>query len=310
MQVEAELAGFKPDRDTFLTIGVFDGVHLGHQRLIAELLKQSRRNGCLAGVVTFRQHPEDLLAGGKKLPFLTDMETRLKLLKDEGIDFIVTLSFTRELADLGARQFLGLLQRHLRMKGLVIGTDFALGKGREGDIATLRRLGREMGFSVIVVPPLIINGEVVSSTALRQALADGDVKKVKEFTGRPFSLRGKVVPGTGRGRNIGFPTANLDINAGQALPPDGVYAGLAYIEGNIFQTMLNIGTNPTFNGQKRTVECFLCDYSGDLYGKEVQLDIIARLREEKKFASAEELKEQIALDVAQGKKLLETMGLS
>jgi riboflavin kinase / FMN adenylyltransferase len=309
LQVEEELASFSPDRDTILTIGVFDGVHLGHQKLIEELTRQARQRNMLSGVVTFRQHPEDLFSTGKKLPFLTDIKTRTKLLKEEGVDFIVTLSFTKELASLSARQFITLLKQHLRVCGLVIGLDFALGKSREGDTAAIQKLGQEMGLSVTVVPPLRINGEVVSSTTLRKALAKGNITIVQELTGRPYSLHGKVVEGAGRGEGLGFPTANMDVKSGQALPPDGVYVGLTRVNGKIYQSMTNIGRNPTFGDAERSVESYLVDYHGDLYGKEVYLDIIARLRDEKKFANSDELKKQISQDIVRGKSILESMGV-
>jgi riboflavin kinase/FMN adenylyltransferase len=308
--VEDELAGFSPERDTMLTIGVFDGVHLGHKKLISELMKQAGRNKRLSGVVTFRQHPEEVLAPRKNLPFLTDIETRIKLLQDEGVDFIVPLSFTNELAGLGARNFIGLLQKQLKMRGLVIGFDFALGKGREGNPDSLRQLGQKMGFSVTVVPPLMIGGEVVSSTTIRKAMAAGDMKKVRNLSDRYFCLHGKVVSGAGRGGTLGFPTANLDINSGQALPPDGVYAGHAHINGKIFNTMTNVGRNPTFGRNERTIEAYLVDYSGDLYGQELTVDFIARIRDEKKFDNADDLKKQLVEDVRQGKALLESAGVN
>jgi riboflavin kinase/FMN adenylyltransferase len=304
--VEEELAKFSPGRDTVLTIGVFDGVHLGHKHLISELLKQARERKLLSVVVTFLQHPEDLLSSGKKLPFITDIKTRITLLHEEGVGIVVPLSFTAQLARLDARQFINLLQKYLKMRGLVIGPDFALGKERQGNIDTLRRLGREMVFSVTVVPPLTVNGEVVSSTAIRKALADGDMKKFKELTGHSFSLHGKVVTGAGRGEGLGFPTANLDVSSGQAIPPDGVYAGLAHIDGKVYHAMTNIGRNPTFGNTERTIESYLIDYSGDLYRHELSVDFVARIRDEKKFASVEELKKQIAEDVRQGKTLLES----
>ncbi len=310
MSVEEELALFSPERDTLLTIGVFDGVHLGHQCLISELLKQAARRHLLAGVVTFRQHPEDMLSSGRKLPFLTDIKTRIKLLKDEGINLIVPLSFTTRLAELNAREFIALLQKHLKMRGLVVGADFALGKHRAGDTDALRKLGKEMDFSVTIVPPLEINGEVVSSTTIRKAMSEGDMKKVRELTGRYFSLYGKVVTGAGRGESLGFPTANLDVNSGQALPPDGVYAGLAHVNGKVYQSMTNIGKNPTFGRAHRTIETFLLDYSGDLYGRELSVDFIARVRDEKKFKNADELKKQLAEDVRRGKTILESMGVN
>lgn len=310
MLVEDELAGFSPERDTMLTIGVFDGVHLGHKKLISELLRQAGQTSRLSGVVTFRQHPEEVLAPRKNLPFLTDIETRVKLLEDEGVDLIVPLSFTQELADLGARKFIGLLQKRLRMRGLVIGSDFALGKGREGNHEALSRLGQEMGFSVTVVPPLMIDGEVVSSTTIRKAMAAGDMKKVRNLSDRYFCLHGKVISGAGRGGTLGFPTANLDINSGQALPPDGVYAGQAHINGKIFNTMTNVGRNPTFGRNERTIEAYLVDYSGDLYGRELTVDFIARIRDEKKFDNADDLKKQMVEDVRQGKAILESTGVN
>jgi riboflavin kinase/FMN adenylyltransferase len=302
--VEEELSRFSPGRDTLLTVGVFDGVHLGHKHLVSILREEARRKEMLSGVVTFRQNPEKLLSHRNKLPFLTGIEERISLLKNEGVDIIVPLSFTSELAQLGARRFVGLLQRYLRMRGLVIGPDFALGRGREGDVANLRELGREMHFSVTVVPPLMLNGEVVSSTTIRKAIADGDMGKIRELTGRPFSLGGRVVTGRGRGVGLGFPTANLDIPPEHALPPDGVYAGWAYINGRTYPAMTNIGKKPTFSDRKRTVEAYLIDYHGDLYGQELKVDIVAKLRDEKRFANADELKQQMALDVRRGREIL------
>jgi riboflavin kinase/FMN adenylyltransferase len=304
-----DLAVFSPEKDTLLTIGVFDGVHLGHQRLISELLQQAARRHLLAGVVTFRQHPEDVISPGKSLPFLTDIQTRTKLLKDEGVNFIVPLSFSKRLAALGARQFIALLQKHLRMRGLVVGPDFALGRQREGNIENLRKLGKELSFSLTIVPPLEINGEIVSSTAIRKAIADGDMNKVRELTGRYFTLHGKVVTGAGRGGGLGFPTANLDVNSGQALPPDGVYAGLAQVNGKVYQAMTNIGKSPTFGGGQRTIESYLLDYSGDLYGQELSVDFVTRLRDEKKFKNPDELKKQLAEDIKRGRTILDAAGV-
>jgi riboflavin kinase/FMN adenylyltransferase len=307
--VEEELAAVTPDRDTLVTIGVFDGVHLGHRRLISELLRQAREKDLRSVAITFRQHPEDYTLAKSKLPFLTDIETRVRLLEAEGIDIVVPLSFTPSLANLEAREFVELLRRHLRMQGLVIGSDFALGKDRAGDIPMLQQLGEELAFTVTVVPPLVLNGETVSSTAIRKAMADGDMTKVHALTGRHFQLYGKVVTGAGRGNDMGFPTANLDVGTGHALPPDGVYAGIAHVNGNVFPAMTNIGKNPTFGRNERTIEAFLLDYHGDLYGHEISVDFVARLRDEKKFRNAEELRRQMAEDVAHGKRVLQQTGL-
>jgi riboflavin kinase/FMN adenylyltransferase len=308
MQVEEELGKQSAERDMLLTIGVFDGVHLGHRYLISQLTELAQKQGLLSGVVTFRQHPQEVLFPQTRLPFLTDIAQRTTLLKNEGVEAIIVLSFTRELAQLSPRQFLGLLEKYLRMRGLVIGPDFALGQSREGNTDTLRRLGQEMGFSVTVVPPMIVDGEVASSTAIRKALAEGDMKRVQKLVGRPFSLHGRVIPGAGRGIELGFPTANLDTNAEQALPAEGVYISQVHIDDQAYFSMTNIGQRPTFGENQRVVEVYLLDYHGDLYGQELNIDIIERLRGEIKFDTPEELKKQIAEDVKQGRAILKTRG--
>jgi riboflavin kinase/FMN adenylyltransferase len=308
MPVEEELAKLSPEKDMLLTIGVFDGVHLGHKHLIAQLKELARKQGYSSGVITFRQHPQEVLSPQTKLPFLTGLDQRTDLLKNEGVEAIITLSFTPELAQLSPRQFLGLLEKYLRMCGLVIGPDFALGQNREGNIDTLRRLGQEMGFSVTMVPPMMRGGEVISSTAIREALAVGDMKRVQNLLGRPFSLQGRVVTGARRGAELGFPTANLDINPQQALPPEGVYVSRAHIDDETYSSMTNIGHRPTFGGGQQLIEVYLLDYHGDLYGQELTIDLIERLRDEKKFDTPEQLKKQIAEDVKQGTAILKTRG--
>jgi riboflavin kinase/FMN adenylyltransferase len=304
MLVEEELARQSPDKDTVLTIGVFDGVHLGHKHLLSQLKEKAGEQNLLTGVVTFRQHPQEVLSPQVRLPFLTDLSQRIRLLKDEGIDIVVVLSFSDELARLGAREFAILLKKHLRMQGLLIGPDFALGKNREGDISTLRTLGQEMNFSLSAIPPVMINGEVVSSTTIRRGLAQGDMGKVHNLLGHYFSLHGHIITGAGRGRGLGFPTANLEVDSKQALPPDGVYATLAHLDNGTYQSVTNIGKRPTFGSGEHLVEAYILDYQGDLYGQELQLDIIERLRNEKQFANPEELKEQITKDIAQGRAIL------
>jgi len=299
-----------PQKDILLTIGVFDGVHLGHKHLISRLKELARKQGYLSGVITFSQHPQEVLSPRTRLPSLTGIEQRLALLQDEGVDIVIPLPFTPQLADLSPKQFLKLLKEFLKMKGLVVGPDFALGKDRQGDIDYLRRLGKEMGFSVTAVPPMTMDGEVVSSTAIRKALAEGDMKQARKLLGRPFRLRGRVVTGDRRGWELGFPTANLEVAPGQALPTGGVYACRAYIEGKAYSAMTNIGSRPTFGGGEQLIEVYLLDYNGDLYGHELAIDIIGRLRDEKKFDTAEQLKEQIAEDIKQGKAMLKTRGES
>ncbi|MBN1367012.1 MAG: bifunctional riboflavin kinase/FAD synthetase [Dehalococcoidales bacterium] len=307
-QVEQELAQAAPAKETVLTIGVFDGVHLGHKALLSEIKAQAKQLNALSCVVTFRYHPDELLSPNKSLPYLTSLNQRIKLLKAEGIDLVVTLTFNPALAALEARDFAGLLKEYLKMCSLVVGPDFALGKGRKGNIEYLRRVGQEMGFSITTVPPVEVNHETVSSTAIRKALADGNMKRVESFTGHYFSFTGKVVQGEKRGRKLGFPTANLDVHPRQALPPFGIYATLAHIGGKTYQSVTNIGIRPTFTEGRRTIEVFIMDFEKDIYGKELRVDFITKLRDEKKFSSVDELVKQMTEDVKQSKNILNSLG--
>lgn len=304
MQVETELAEIAPEKGTLLTIGVFDGVHVGHKYLLSKLKDQAGNRDLLSGVITFKQHPRAVLGARRELPYLTSLEEKVALIKSEGIDIVVALSFTRELSDLSAREFVGLLQKNLRMKGLLVGSDFAVGRRREGDISALRKLGQEMGFTVEVVAPKKAAGEVISSTAIREALAEGQMDKVIRLTGRPFRLQGKVLTGAGRGAGLGFPTANLEIDPMHILPDDGVYATRVHLDGKVYPAVTNIGNNPTFGADARTVETYIIDYKGNLYGRELIIDVVQRLREEKRFDSVEDLKQQMKADVEQGRKML------
>lgn len=304
MLVEEELAAVSPEKESLLTIGVFDGVHLGHKYLISKLKKSAETENLQSVVVTFRRHPLEVLAPGTVPPYLTNCEEKVALLKAEKVDYVVPLTFTRELAGLAAGEFTALLKKHLKMKGLVVGADFALGRNREGDVAALREIGRTTGFSVMVVAPMNFFGEVVSSTAIRKHLAEGDFRSVKKMLGRSFSLQGPVTRGDGRGKTLGFPTANIYVNSVQSLLPDGVYATWAYIDGKAYPSVTNIGRRPTFGEHERAVETHAIDYSGDLYGRELKIDIIDLLRREKKFGNAEDLKKQITEDIEKSRMIL------
>ncbi|MFC1939148.1 bifunctional riboflavin kinase/FAD synthetase [Chloroflexota bacterium] len=308
MLVEEELTKVSPKKDMLLTIGVFDGVHLGHKYLISKLIEQAKQQNLLSGVVTFRQHPLEVLSPQTRLLYLTSVTEKVELLKNEGVDAVIPLSFTRELAELSARQFIGLLKKHLRMGGMVIGPDFALGRNREGNVDTLHTLGQDMSFSVTVMAPVMVNSEMVSSTAIRDALADGDMQKVSKLLGRYFSLQEKIVAGAGRGSRLGFPTANLDIDSKQALPTDGIYATWAHVGDKVYPSMTNIGLRPTFGSNERTVETYILNYHDNLYGREIKIDFVEWLRGEKRFDTVEELKKQIAEDIKQGMAILGPQG--
>jgi riboflavin kinase/FMN adenylyltransferase len=308
MSFKEEIAAFSPRQDTLLAIGVFDGVHLGHKALLSELKRQSDEKSLVAGVVTFHKHPATVLPGQQQLPHLTSLTEKIRLLREEGVAFIVTLSFTLELAQVSAGHFVNLLKKHLRMRGLVIGTDFALGRNREGDAETLARLGRSTDFSLTVVPPMKLSGEVVSSTAIRNALTGGDVDKVRQMTGRYFRLEERVVTGNGRGADLGYPTANLDTDPEQALPADGVYASWAYIDSNPLPAVTSIGRRPTFGDGERIVEVHILNYQGNLYGSRMKIDIIERLRGEMRFDSTTALTNQIEDDIRKAEGIFIALG--
>lgn len=305
MQLISDLSSFTPERETLLTIGVFDGVHLGHRHLIRKLIQRAAEGNFLSGVVTFNSNPKAVLSPRTKLARLTTPEERARLLKSLGVDLVVPITFTTEVAALSAREFVLYLKKYLKLRGLVIGPNFALGRGREGNVATLQTLGQELGFTVEVVKPLLVEDTLVSSTAVREALARGDMKTTTKLLGRYFSLTGLVAGGFERGHGIlGFPTANIQLEQEQALPEDGVYATLAHVEDKVYQSVTNIGVKPTFGKGERTVEVHILDFTGDLYGRKLTIELVERLRAEVKFAGPEELAAQIKEDVEQAKTVL------
>ena len=300
-----DFAKYSPSRNTYLTVGVFDGVHLGHKRLLSYLAAEAAANGCVPGVVTFLNHPREVLTPGFSLDWLATPEERIDLLHRAGIELVVPVRFTLEASRVRAADFVKLLQQHLGMRGLVVGTDFAMGHNREGTPEFLAALGRTGGFALKVARLEENDGVPISSSFIRGALSRGDAGAASRLLGRNYTLSGKVVHGDGRGGNtLGFPTANIAVPPQKALPSDGIYAAMAFLEGSRFQAAANIGVRPTFGGTNRTVEAYLLDFDGDLYGKTVCLEFVQRLRDEAYFPSTEELRLQIERDVEHTKRAL------
>lgn len=289
-----------------LTIGVFDGVHRGHQHLINRLVHKAQSTNRLSGVVTFCEHPASVLRPDFEPSYITTLSERLDLLKRLGVDFVIPVTFDKELAKLRIRGFIERLQKHLRMRGIVVGPDFAMGYKREGDVKTLPVFGDELGFSVDVIDPLLNDGTAVRSTAIRQALPQGNVAFVAKLLGRNYAYTGEVVMGDQRGRTLGFPTANLEVAPGMAIPGNGIYATIAHVGAESHMAATSIGTRPTFDGVDRTVEAFLLDFDEDIYGQEVRLEFVQRLRDELKFDSVDALLVQIREDVDQTRAILES----
>ena len=308
ISLAAELAAFAPERDTALTVGVFDGVHRGHRHLLAWLKDRAAARGLASGVITLHPHPALVLNPRAPVVYLTSLEERVELLRAGGVDFVLPVTFTPEVARLSPRDFVGLLIERLRMRFFLVGPDFALGRDRQGSADVLSQLGSEMGFEVESAGPLVEGGRVVSSSAVRDALAAGEVEAVGSLLGRPFSLHGPVVRGVERGKVMGFPTANIAVGPGMALPAFGVYATRAYVDvgGVARKSVTNIGRRPTFDDGERTVEVYIMDFDADIYGRELRIDVLKRLRGETRFSDPQELVEQIRRDVAAAREYLES----
>ncbi len=290
--------------DTVVTIGSFDGVHRGHQSLIASVRESALQANRAAVVMTFFPHPSVVL--GRAQPFyLTSPEEKLVQINQTGVDLLVEWPFTPETARVRAADFVDQLVTHLRLRELWIGHDFALGYQREGNAEFLTRLGETRGFTVKSVEPITNDGEVISSSAIRALLRQGNVAHAAHLLGRPFRLSGRVVPGDGRGRTIGIPTANLDVWPEHAVPANGVYACRAWVGHLPHAAAVNIGTRPTVTDQtQRTIEAHLLDFNKDLYGINVTLDFAEFLRGEQKFNGLPELVAQINRDIARTREII------
>lgn len=302
--IREELRRAGVDRETVVTIGTFDGVHRGHQYLLGRLKEEAARRGLACAVITFHPVPRAVIRPQVPVFYITSLDERIDLLRRQGVDFVVPVTFTSDVANLSARQFVALLREEMRMRVLVVGPDFALGRGREGTPEVLADLGREEGFEVVVVPPLTHERERFSSTTVRKALAEGDMETVQEVLGRPFTLEGPVVRGQERGRLLGFPTANIAVGADRALPAFGVYVTRAWVDGKAYPAVTNIGRRPTFDNGAPTVETHILDFEGDLYGREICIELLSRIRGEQRFSGPEELRAQIQRDVEAARRKL------
>jgi riboflavin kinase/FMN adenylyltransferase len=289
-----------------LTIGSYDGVHLGHQRIIALMTAEAQRLKMPSVVLTFYPHPAIVLNGPQGAFYLTSPEEKAALLGGYGIDYVVTVRFNLELSQIRAGDFLNWLNVRLQFNDLWTGANFAFGYHREGNIQYLSKASAERCFGLHVVPPVVDGEEMISSSKIREALGTGDLARVKRFLHRPFILSGTVIPGAGRGHRLGFPTANLSIWREHAYPSSGVYACGATVDDNSFDAVVNIGVRPTFNdGHKDLViEAHLLDFDGDLYQKQIELAFIERIRDEKRFANLDDLREQISSDVRYARAIL------
>jgi riboflavin kinase/FMN adenylyltransferase len=292
---------------SWLAVGVFDGVHRGHQRIINRLTTGARDNEATAVVLTFDPHPSKVFGRGE-IKLLTLPAERAEIFHGMEVDAVITHPFNKDVADITAFDFMRRLKTRLGLVHLVLGYDSALGKNREGNATRLAEIGLELGYTVETVPALSDESGVISSTEIRKLITVGKMEEAAQLMGHPYRLRGPVVRGDQRGRTIGYPTANIDYSVDKLIPPKGIYACRATLDKKKFIAATNIGINPTFTPDKKSVsvEAYLLDFDREIYGETLELEFVSRLREELKFDSVQALIEQIGRDVEQTRKILGT----
>jgi riboflavin kinase/FMN adenylyltransferase len=286
-----------------LAIGFFDGVHLGHQQIIRQTISDARQHDAIAVVLTFDRHPNSIVAPDRVPPLIYSLPQKLRAIESLGADALFLIQFDKKFSEQTGKEFIRNLSHDLgKVHSVCVGADFVFGHKRSGDVALLKKLGAELNFSVHGLAAISLDGEVVSSTRIRETIRAGDFDAASQMLGRTYAISGRVVEGDRLGHKLGFPTANLDA-ANLILPPNGVYSGCTKLKGLFYRVALNIGLRPTVASAKPQlrVEAHLLDFDGKLYGEDLEIEIGEKLREECKFASPEKLREQIVLDIAQVK---------
>jgi riboflavin kinase/FMN adenylyltransferase len=287
-----------------LAIGFFDGVHLGHQQIIRQTISDAHQHDAVAVVLTFDRHPNSIVAPDKVPPLIYSLPQKLRAIESLGADVLLLIQFDKKFSEQTGEEFIRSLARDFgKIHSICVGADFVFGYKRSGDVALLKKLGAELNFSVHGLAAISLDGEVVSSTRIRETIRAGDFDAASQMLGRTYAISGLVVEGDKLGHKLGFPTANLDAT-NLILPPNGVYSGFTFVRGKSYRVALNIGLRPTVaaNKPQLRVEAHLLDFSGELYGEELEIEIGEKLRDEKKFASPKELSEQIARDIAEAKR--------
>jgi len=292
-------------KDILATIGIFDGVHIGHKKVISWVVKKAKRSNKTSLVITFDPHPDKVINPKQATPLLISLEHRLRLIEELGIDEVLLLKFDNNFSKLSPQDFVkSILVKKIGIKEIVVGEDFAFGKNKAGSISILKRLGRLQGFKVTKISIAKKNRKSVSSTRIRQLILKGKLKKASTLLGRPVSVLGTVKHGTKRGRLLGFPTANIDPHH-EAIPPSGVYAVRIKFENRIYNGVLNIGRRPTFyKDSDPIIEVHIFNFSSSIYNEELEIEFVKKIRKEKRFPNKEALINQIRLDESKAKRIL------
>jgi riboflavin kinase / FMN adenylyltransferase len=306
-------SNFTNNRDSVVTAGFFDGLHIGHRAIIEHVVEAAHAQGLRSVVITYDTHPRQIVReGGAPVPLLTTIDEKLALLASFGVDLAMVVHFDHSLAQMSPSDFVQIiLKGRVGMKKIVVGFNHGFGKHRQGDRETLIAMSKSLNFSVDVVNPRRLDDTIISSTYLRELIAEGLVAQAAEGLGRYYSIHGIVIHGYGRGKRLNWPTANLGlISPGKLSPRDGIYAGIADIKGELFPAAVSIGFNPTFTEGKHSLEAHIIDFDQDIYDEDVELRFVDRIRSEKKFSSEQELCAQIADDVRAASTIIRTLGLT
>lgn len=291
-------------KDVILTIGFYDGIHKGHQEIIRYVTDQAKRKKGKSCVITFPSHPSGFLSG-RSLSLLTTREEKEEILAQTGIDLVVLLNFTSQLASLSPHSFIEEIRQVLEIREMVVGEDFVFGNKREGDVRWLKENERVFGYKLKVIPSLKVGEKKVGSSLIRHWLKEGEVKKATLWLGRYPTILGRVIKGKRRGRNLGYPTANLEPHPEKLLPGPGVYAGKVMVGGDYYKGIVNVGNKPTFKDMSFGVEVYILGFRKDIYGEEIKIQLVARLREIEQFSSSLQLTKRLGKDKREAEKILE-----
>ncbi len=306
MQIFRSVSDFRSSAPTVVTVGVFDGVHLGHLEMLNRLSAYAYENECETVVVTFEPHPKLVLPNQKELKLLHTLDEKLERFRLAGIDSVLVIPFTTEFAGISPRNFIKhVLVDIIKIKHVITGYDHFFGQDRKGDFDLLNQMGNEHGFTVDELPMISVVSQTVSSSSVRQILLEGNVEQAEKMLGYAYSISGEVVTGNKIGRNIGYPTANLKPNSiHKLIPAQGVYTSYIELEGKTWKGMTNIGFRPTLDAKNLTIETHIFDFDSDVYGKEITVSFVNRLREERRFSGLESLKKQLEMDKVEAYSLL------
>lgn len=307
MRIIKDLAEIKRDQNSVVTLGTFDGLHLGHQQIVQTVIRKSKLIGGGSYLLTFDPHPRKVIPGRNDIKLLSTLDEKISVLEQLGLENLFVINFTSEFSKQTPEEFVEkYLVNGIGLKEIVIGYDHHFGKGRDGNFEILQELGNKYNFHVTLIPEFSINGETISSTKIRNALISGDVVKAAVMLGRNYSFKGKIVRGDGRGKKLGFPTANISIDYDDKLvPAKGIYAAECIVENKKHYGLLSLGSRPTFHKDGEVIpEFYIFDFDKDIYGQVMQVNLVERIRDEEKFNSVEELIVRMKIDEEIGRKIL------